>query len=142
MLSCGRKPILRMVLASRRLCSPDDGSDRASELLFSRFDMPRPKPPGYLFDLVRTKIFAGFELVAQSAPDDGSVGGAKRAATAKLTNTFKLRSAGFSLRDLPRVAPGAILWPARIRRRRRGHGTNLQLLASPAREHADAPTTP
>ena len=76
MLSCGRKPILRMVLASRRLSSPDDGSDRASELFFSRFDMPRPKPPGYLFDLVRTKIFASFELVAQSAPDDGPVGGA------------------------------------------------------------------
>src|SRR5947199_10425229 len=42
---------LRMVLTSRTLCSPDDGSDRASELLFSRFDMPRPKPPGHLFDL-------------------------------------------------------------------------------------------
>jgi hypothetical protein len=51
-------------------------SDRASELFFSRFEMLRPKPPGHLFDLVRTKIFAPFELVAQSAPDDGSVGGA------------------------------------------------------------------
>ena len=51
-------------------------SDRASELFFSRFEMPRPKPPGHLFDLVRTKIFARFELVAQSAPDDGPVGGA------------------------------------------------------------------
>jgi hypothetical protein len=30
----------------------------------------------HLFDLVRTKIFARFELVAQSAPDDGPVGGA------------------------------------------------------------------
>jgi hypothetical protein len=51
-------------------------SDRASELFFSRFEMPRPKPPGHLFDLVRTKISARFELVAQSAPDDGPVGGA------------------------------------------------------------------
>ena len=51
-------------------------SDRASELFFSRFEMLRPKPPGHLFDLERTKIFAPFELVAQSAPDDGPVGGA------------------------------------------------------------------
>ena len=51
-------------------------SDRASELFFSRFEMPRPKPSGHLFDLVRTKIFPRFELVAQSAPDDGPVGGA------------------------------------------------------------------
>ncbi len=43
---------------------------------FSRFEMPRPKPSGHLFDLVRTKIFPRFELVAQSAPDDGPVGGA------------------------------------------------------------------
>jgi hypothetical protein len=51
-------------------------SDRASELFFSRFEMPRPKPSGHLFDLVRTKIFPRFELVAQSAPDDGPVDGA------------------------------------------------------------------
>jgi len=38
--------------------------------------MPRPKPPAHLFDLVRTKIIATFELVAQSAPNDGPVGGA------------------------------------------------------------------
>ncbi len=49
-------------------------SDRASELFFSRFEMPRPKPSGHLFDLVRTKIFPRFELVAQSAPDDEPVG--------------------------------------------------------------------
>ena len=51
-------------------------SDRASELFFSRFEMPRPKPSGHLFDLVRTKIIPRFELVAQSAPDDGPVEGA------------------------------------------------------------------
>ena len=38
--------------------------------------MPPPKPPCHLFDLVRTKVFARFELVAQSAHDDGPVGGA------------------------------------------------------------------
>src|SRR4029450_3352821 len=55
---------------------PRRRSDRASELFFSRFEMPRPKPSGHLFDLVRTKIFPRFELVAQSAPDDGPVDGA------------------------------------------------------------------
>jgi hypothetical protein len=38
--------------------------------------MPRPKPPCHVFNLVRTKVFARFELVAQSAHDDGPVGGA------------------------------------------------------------------
>jgi hypothetical protein len=38
--------------------------------------MPRPKPPCHVFDLVRTKVFARFELAAQSAHDDGPVGGA------------------------------------------------------------------
>src|SRR5216683_6477986 len=42
-----------------------------SALPFSRCAMPRPKPPGHLFDLVRTKIFARFELVAQSSFVDG-----------------------------------------------------------------------
>src|SRR6516162_1543554 len=44
--------------------------------VFSRFEMPRPKPPGHLFDLVWTKVLARFELFAQSAHDDGPVGGA------------------------------------------------------------------
>jgi hypothetical protein len=38
--------------------------------------MPRPKPPCHIFNLVRTKVLARFELVAQSAHDDGPVGGA------------------------------------------------------------------
>jgi NYN domain len=41
-----------------------------SAVFFSRFEMPRPKPPGHLFDLVRMKVFARFELVAQSAHDE------------------------------------------------------------------------
>src|SRR5262249_49027457 len=52
-----------------------NGRDRGFAPFFL-IKMPRPKPPCHVFNLVRTKVFARFELVAQSAHDDGPVGGA------------------------------------------------------------------